>query len=357
MIDTIELMLDIDKIHRDELYDAINDAIEYSNETDARKSKKLHTDKKKRYVHTAAFHDYGILDLKLYSSMNYGLKNNWIVIRYKPAMRIYRDKYALAKEHDLIEASNIFEKFIGYLNGFVMDGFELPIDINVWKVRRIDYAFQFKTNYFREYLTLFKNGYKKLNDDVYDTSFYVKGKNTNVNFYDKTVQVLNKENRLHQLDFYTEHIVRLEVQCKRKYLDYIIYKNTVMQPIVKELWNMKVAAKSILSKLKSYIGVSDYWCLEKGLEILNNSFTEKKVAKIEKILHLTLHNRMLLKRVPEKIEEESKGLIKAKYVRDKLFPALKKVNMNPVCIPKYWGIEWLQNPVKLIPELKEYIKP
>lgn len=352
MIDTIELMLAIDKTLRDGLYEAINDAIDYLNENEERRSKKLHTDKRKRYVHTAAFHDYGILDLKLYSSMNYGLKKNWIVIRYKPAMRIYRDKYALAKEHDLIEASIIFEKFIGYLNGFVMDGFELPIDINVWKVRRIDYAFQFKTKHFKEYLALFKNGYRKLKDDEFDTSFYVKGKNTNVNFYDKTVQVLNKENRLHQLDFYTEHIVRLEVQCKRKYLDYIIYKNTVMQPIVKELWNMEMATRTILSKIKVYIGFSDYWCLEKGLEILNNSFTEKKVAKIEKILHLTLHNRMLLKRVPEKIEEESKGLIKAKYVRDKLFPALKKSNVNPVCIPASWGIEHMENPVKLIHELE-----
>ena len=65
MIDTIELMLAIDKTLRDELYEGINDAIDYLNENEERKSKKLHAEKKKRFVHTAAFHDYGILDVKL----------------------------------------------------------------------------------------------------------------------------------------------------------------------------------------------------------------------------------------------------------------------------------------------------
>lgn len=356
MIDTIELMLAIDKTLRDELYEGINDAIDYLNENEERKSKKLHAEKKKRFVHTAAFHDYGILDVKLYSAMNGGVKKYWIVIRYKPAMVTCRDKYALAKEGDLNKAGNKFEKFIEELNEFVTEGFELPKDINLWKVRRIDYAFQFKTKHFKEYLALFKNGYRKLKDNEYDTSFYVKGKNTNVNFYDKTVQVLYKENRLQQLDFFTDHIVRLEVQCKRKYIEYLIYKNLVTQPITKELWNKEIAVKTILSKLKAYIGVSDYWCLETGLKRLNEHFTEKKVAKLERILRLTLHNRMLLQRVPKKLEEESNGLIKAKHVRDKLLPALKKANVNPVCIPTSWGIEHLQNPARIISELNDYIR-
>lgn len=346
MLDTVELCLTVTKANYEALYTAIDCTITEKNRMSSlsHKGKMLHCCKNQRWsYHTAAFYELGVLDLKLKKNNVNDYWKYWVVVKYKPAIALYSDDYALTQNCDYERAVIKFKEFIDLINKNIKEDQYALKDLSFWVVRRIDFAVQFKTKFYREYLTLFKKNYSNLAEDKHDSSFYISTKTANVNFYDKTIHLGKKDK---------EHVIRLEVQLKTKFLNNVYAEGLIEDKTLAALWDGRLAKIILLKKIVKHIGLGDYMCFEQGLEKLKKSYTPKKVEKIMRVLQLSVHNRVLIGNIPSIMEVKSFGEIKAKYVKDKLFSALEKANVNPVVIPASWGIEKLQNPISLIPEFK-----
>ncbi len=135
----------------------------------------------------------------------------------------------------------------------------------------------------------------------YDGSFYLKSKNGTINFYDKLLQIRQKHG-LSDTEFKNElhnscnGILRLEFQCKNKYLQYLKARHHLEDTTLPYLWDAKIAKQEIFSRVEAIIGTRDFFTYsvcEKKLEQHYKRYTLSCCCQIIRLLrdnhHLSLH--------------------------------------------------------------------
>lgn len=329
MIDTIEVKYYFeDRIEFSYWYKRISEIIKKNYNKNFNK----HTNGKNIYLYkTTAFYNEGFLEISLNIQKN-DFRILWsISMKYKPALVIYpNDKYALMQFKDIGLVENNFNKFIDFLNP-VLSYNKLPY-LEKWQVIRIDYAFQFATEKYVEYFKLMRKCHipESMKYKFYDTSIGIYGKNTNINVYDKTVQ-LGYENK--------KHIIRFEVQCQKKYLQHLKEKFKWADINLYLLWNKKIALNILQDKIASFIGTGNFMSIKFAMDKIENSYSEKKCQKLKRLLEISRHHNSRIDSI--KLVYSMNYCCDEKYVNNSLISALKKLCINLLVIPEWWSIEKL----------------
>ena len=299
---------------------------------------------KQKIYSTSTFTKYGFTKVQIiknYNNFEYGLYHLQLV--YKPAQVNYDDLYALSSSKDLTNACNKFNAFIDLFNSSMNNSFNLPY-IDKWKVIRIDYAFQFTTPYAELYTWIFHKSNLPNKNDKYRTSLYYGNKSTTTNFYDKTNQLIEK-GLLSANMLKNPHIIRLEVQCKKKYLSRI---KSVLVPdadflSIYDVWNSKIAYTILSQKLIQLFGIGNFYSYDLAEERINNL----SKGKGEKLLNLLLlsgtHTLKDIFSVYDKKYHRKPG-----YAKNQLRRTLSANNINTILLPDNSPITCLTHPLKLL---------
>lgn len=336
MIDTLQLTYNFSRNYFNEIYKGVNTLIKSMSNIDPTYKKKMLYKDKKDYI-TTAFWNWGFIEFKMETiDKNYHAERR-ISIKFKPAIYIHsQNKYALTKYEDYDQTRDVFNRVIGMINSF-LETTKLP-EIDAWEIRRIDFAFQLETIYYLIYLKLFQKCYKNPFDNIYNTSFYTISKNTNINFYDKTVQ-LGLEDEY--------HVLRFEIQCKRKYLQHLKDKKRIVDITLKELWSKRIS-NVVKQKIKEVIGSNDFFNIERAEVLLDEKFSSKKAERVLQFLRFSTKDHIMRSDMPYAFAMLNNQKYGNEYVKNKIIPSLNMLNINPLIIPDYFGIDHLENPLHLL---------
>lgn len=182
------------------------------------------------------------------------------------------------------------------------------------------------------------------------SSFYLKNSSVNINCYNKLIQLQEKfrENEKRGLPPLPQAtldaakgIIRFEVQCK-------YYKTYTVSNRAEESGNHNYNKyESLLSHktcndiIKYYyqkiIGKGDWWTLHHAVNhIIHLNYNRQKEIRIIEALQLVNHNRSLVKAMTFYQGKKLKAF--KRTLKD-----LSIININPVTIPKEWGIRHIPN--------------
>ncbi len=194
---------------------------------------------------TSGFYPQGILEL----SVKHKYYPNQITInaKYKPALvtKKKHDQTSLSAMTDYQSAVDGFNYFIDILNA-ELNSFQLP-PVIYWDIVRADYAFQYFTPHYELLLYMLNKGFAMADNLGFTTSAYYVNTCRNINIYDKTLQ-----QKLPAID--GEHLIRFEVQCKRKALEHMAEKYHWERLSIYHVWDDMIAKKTVINAVKLLIG-------------------------------------------------------------------------------------------------------
>lgn len=326
MIDTFEFELTINYEDKELLFEALNTMAKIEG------GKCLHADKrdKKKKV-TAAFQNFGILEIYL-EKKKYDFR---VGLKVKPQLVLAKgDMYYLLDEGDLIDAVKVINSFIDSINSN-LKGLTLPC-CEYWTIHRLDYAFQFCTKYYEEYIATLQK-YLPESAVKYDGSIWLASKSTNINFYDKTKQISEKNPEKVQC-FALEHMLRFEVQCHRKYLQHLKDIGKINEISLMELWNKKLAFGVLRNKMTECFTDEDFYSLKELEAVIADKLSP---CKQRRLLELYYNTKSLLCE-----SEKDRALLD--YQISKLQTKLRKIGAAFVRIDDAFDVDYLPNPLKII---------
>lgn len=298
-----------------------------------------------------------------FSSISINNKYSLVYVKLEPMKFVSGyNKSELFNLNSELSYEKIFNKFSTCMKLFHKD---LP-PMNEWKVSRIDYCYNITTPYVKEYIKLFQranipSGFKMLYNTKQkrhchlEGSFYLKsqsGKNVNINFYDKQDQLIKKRDKQHiktneltlidnatvtQSDIKkAKDILRLEIQCLKGKSNNL--KN-VFNFDYKEFCNYideHISKKMILDYYKKTIGYGNYFTLSEAIKMVNSmDIRQDKANNLINLLSLVNKHRNVNTARSEYGNKEKFN----RYLLD-----LHQAGINPVTIPRGWGIDYLENP-------------
>ena len=257
-----------------------------------------------------------------------------------------------------IELEKFFEDFNSKINKYIKGK---KIDILTNKSTRIDFCFNIKTDYVKEYIKFFNlfytynkdnrflnySNFNEIKDIEPNSSFYLKtagqmqynqNQNFTINFYDKENQLiyrrkkqLEKQNKSFIKSEEIEEskgILRLEVQSHYVYLKSICkkfdidFKNRKLIDFV----DIKIAEYAVCNKIEQFFTKYDFYSYNYVKQLLNTMKVTKDFK--EYVLAKSKNNK-----------------VSSRYFDQKLM----RLGICPyMFIPSKWGIEKLDNPIKLI---------
>ncbi len=257
-----------------------------------------------------------------------------------------------------IELEKFFEDFNSKINKYIKGK---KIDILTNKSTRIDFCFNIKTDYVKEYIKFFHlfytynkdnrfsnySTFNEIRDIEPDTSFYLKttgqmkhnqNQNFTINFYDKENQLSYRQNeqleKLNKSFVKTEEIeeskgiLRLEVQSHYVYLKSICKKFDVDFEKRKfvDFIDIKIAEYAVCNKIEQFFTRYDFYSYSYVKKLLNTMKSTKEFR--EYVLAKSKNNKVSSRHFDQK---------------------LMKLGICPyMFIPSKWGIDKLDNPIKLI---------
>lgn len=303
----------------------------------------LHNDERKSNEYqivwkTSGFYLYGILELSVkhkYFPNSITLKAN-----YKPAIisKTETSEYSLSDMGDYQSAVDGFNRFVAKLNSG-LDSFQLPTVI-FWDVSRVDYAYQYATPFYKCLISILNKGRAMAKNLGYKDSAYFVNPYRNRNFYDKT-----KDKDLPAID--GEHIIRFEIQCKRKTMKRLAERYCWDRITIYHVWDEKVAKETIINMIKLLVGKYDFYNLHEAEEIVRLKYQNRKAEPIIEFLKKTRHHKAKLKNLLSgQIDGYSKD-----YIRRSIIPALNKVCIAPILVPDCYHISILENPIYQLQKL------
>ncbi|MCA0120913.1 hypothetical protein [Bacillus sp. RSS_NA_20] len=228
-----------------------------------------------------------------------------------------------------------------------------------WFVSRIDFTKNLTTDYVQECVALAKKGKDpyRYNDTINKPgSSYRASKSVILNFYDKLDHISKKVDP----KSFDAHLIeeahntfRIEVQClnfnKLKHL-----RKKFELPHKSNLYNYlrkDVAEGVIFYYYEKVIGSADYYSLYEALKIVEMSeMSARKKENIKKWLRLVAQAKGVSKAREQFIAGTTLGhakiAIKGNQNTFRNYEnACKKIGINPVTIPKDWGIDYIPNPI------------
>ena len=350
MIDTLELYTDI----KEDDFESFFSLIDKAARNISNNRQPLHKSKKNFYK-TAAFHNKGFLEIAL--QLDKKFKKNKIRLKLKPIRLLFpKANIKLSDYDDFEEISYNFQKFLRSI--FNDDISKLPPNLGEWKVTRIDYAINIQTQFINEYIKLFHLGFLPKACKIpskYETSYYLKSKEYNVNFYNKLSQLretinISYDDIMDEIGFLPNGILRMEVQCKSKYIYRFIEKMGISSTHLKYLWN-KELAKTILRKItERLIGTEDIYSISVSLDKLRKNHKYPFCMNCYRLMRLFVLN------FNTSLEEIKKSFTLQSDLKSwrKLIGKIQKEGINPIPLDaimdlKKYGEDFiLENPYNLI---------
>lgn len=232
-------------------------------------------------------------------------------------------------------------------------------DMKSYRVRRIDYCIDVRTELSDKYMELIRRGdvpsrfIMKMDDNLktgksirYKDSMYLqtKSKDITINFY-------NKEKEMEGNPHYDEHeklgsqnMLRFEVQCIGTKLNNLKAKYGFDSKDFKKFSFNQLALEIINSYYNEVVGKNDYVTLRLARKIVESSKQFKKIDKknMIEVLELINEKRSMCIARDEYINTNEKP----KYARKRFNTILAQIEslyINPVTLPVNWGIERLPN--------------
>lgn len=311
-----------------------------------------------------AIHPKQLKSMKWYCSMinnserTYLHTHNGVRIRYYPERgKISINGKLLMLLHDtqVLNVDDVYGadtgRFITELNAYLNQLFTSPLlNICRFKVSRIDYCFNVKTSHVQVYLDFMSKALKLANskrvnytqEKNLSGSVYVRTqsdythnelRNYTLNFYDKTDRLLKQQadgTRISAADFeHAQDILRLEVQCGYQFIKQLCQRFKVKNLFV-NLFDFQVAMIAedlIYSRVFGCSIEQDFYSYEAAKKLIppNSNAAKKSLQSAS-----TNHN-----------------------IRGKDYSHGRRVvadaGIYPFCfIPKNYGLDHLDNPLKLI---------
>ena len=321
----MEIYADITRETYDRLY-ALTDkaAREISNA-----AQPLHKAKNKANLYkTTAFSPLGFLEICFQKEKKF--KKYKIRLKLKPIRLLHpNSNIRLSNLDDFKKISTQFQYlFYSHYNDHFDD---LPSCLGDWKVTRIDYAINIHTNYVNEYIKLFHLGFRpkscKYPSD-YETSYYLKGTEYNVNFYNKLKQLrevkdISYEELFYKTNYNSDRIMRLEVQCKSKYIYRFIEKGIIPSTKLKYLWDKEIAERCIKNVVKKLIGAEDFCTIDAALKKIHEKHENKFTVKCYEVMSFFLN-------YPEASLEDAVQGIPFPEKLKRLIAKMRKDGINPI---------------------------
>lgn len=309
---------------------------------------------------TEEFRNYGFREVQLNINDINGMINRLVVIRLNPKVLLDTQETLLstqASEMHLIAKAFNERK----LSIFGESSKELP-DFDQWTCRRIDYCIDVVTEHVSSYVTLFQRC--KLPSHHYDImvkkkgSSYMKSLSVTLNFYDKFDQfkkhllALDKTMTHKELNEVT-NMLRFEIQCKRSKTDYIKRREGFDSKSIEHFLDPLLSNKLILDYYDKSIGAGDFYSLHTARAIVERADIQLRTKQtLLSMLKLIAQARSVEKARVQFIAGVDIGVgTIIKGSRKAFNDNLKKIRLlgvNPVTIPRNWGIAFLPNPRGLI---------
>ncbi|WP_413377198.1 hypothetical protein [Alkalihalobacillus sp. 1P02AB] len=231
-----------------------------------------------------------------------------------------------------------------------------------WPVSRIDFTMNLTSEYVKECVALAKKGkdpYHYTDPVKKPGSSYRKSKSVVLNYYDKFDHV-SKKISVDSSDAYlleeAQNIYRIEVQC----LNHNKLKHIRKRFDLPRRGNLytylrsDIAEWAFLSYYDSVIGRADYHSLAEAIKIVESKkWNTRKKENIVKWLKLIAQARSISKARQQFVDgttlAHTKTIVKGSLNTFRNYEkACRDIDINPVTIPKDWGIKYIPNPIKSI---------
>lgn len=313
------------------------------------KGQALHKDKtqdKKKYF-TTAFSSNGLLQIA-FCKTEYRYT---IQMMLQPIRLIHpKAQSLLVEESDFPLICRRFDEFIDNINE--QCGNKLLPPIRAWRVKRIDYAANIETLHAAEYIRLFRAGAipAGFTPHQYDGSYYLTSKSGNINFYDKSQQLMQKngvdmDSILNELASYPSGLLRLEFQCSNKYIQHLKKRYRLEDTTFPYLWNEKIAMNEIKSRVKSILGKQDFYPYDICVDKLSQEYKKRTLSLCSQIIRI-------LRDCPDESLYDIIGMLPTS-VREQfslLLHKIRKVGINPIPLEVTGNrkIRTLPNPYNLL---------
>lgn len=239
---------------------------------------------------------------------------------YAETLLIYTTAHKVLKKRDITLKD--YDEYMKRLNNILSEFY----DIKIFKTKlvRLDYCvdLQLGKELIDIYLNIFKHNKRKYKymkmKKKYDSSIYLKTRRgkTNLNIYDRFAKTHNEKDK---------GILRIELQQK----EYLIKKTG---KTLKDYWNISKMEMFYFDFLKGYFYIGNHYKLDDAIKMIDTSnITENKKEKLKQFLKDIMKSNL----------SDLKGYtINKTNSRIKL---LDKLEINPLCIPKYTEYDELEN--------------
>ena len=335
MLDTLDLRYNLTKEQRNGIFSSVNENVKEMGQSNYLYCH-VDTNRFKRY-RTAAFYSMGILEVAVEDYWYPYHCGSSLCIKYKPALNMYKDKYALSREEDILKAAYVFKRLIDMINDKLCSGSLLDNNFLDWHVQRVDYAFNFPTQYYSEYMNLFRKRCREKEDRYRTESISYQKTKYHVNFYDKSVAFGEDSDSI--------HILRFEVQCYEDMLYSWKSRRKIRNLTVADIWDYSLAYNTVMKVLKRLSGTGDYYNYEQAAYLI---MSDKKTSTVEKDMLCRLLDLSLSYRFADMWDvflQTCCGQGDAEKVKKRLQKRLEKLNINGVIIPDDYQLSVLTNPV------------
>ncbi len=313
---------------------------------------------------------FGVLRLELCKHEPRCENGYFIKLVINPKYMLQKENYnhiSLSEEKDYPAFEQAFNNFILAISK--LSTVELPA-LDKWIPTRLDYAINIFDKPTSAYIYLFNKGKAPPNAKLKsplqkcfkfkDTSYWRAYTNFTLNFYNKIAQIKQNKSLYKQLlkekiINKSTQILRLEVQLSLKdkhSISSMLGLDNSAGLYVKDLWNNKLAYNTLHKYLAYTVGLEDFF---------NKQLAQSKLRESEKggLFHtakefmdiLNLNNRYF--RGAQIAFCKLKPNYDPHYLRDKIMPVFKRVQINPITIPSSYQIQSLANPIKFLQLLKD----
>lgn len=227
---------------------------------------------------------------------------------------------------------------------------------NHWICKRIDYCADVITEHVSDYIRLFQRS--KIPNrhfeakNKFEGSAYAICSSMILNFYNKQDELMKR--RMKNTRITEEHVraaegmLRIEVQCERNKTNYIKQREGFSNKWIEHFLNPQLAQSIILNYYDKSIGSGDFYSLYEARKIINRSeIPQNSKQSLLSTLDLISQARKVdtaRKQFMEGIVLEGKGRFQGSGVTfDRNVKKLRSLGINPVTIPRSWGIHHLPN--------------
>jgi hypothetical protein len=222
-----------------------------------------------------------------------------------------------------------------------------------WKARRIDYSTNIITPHVALYIQLFQradkpgNEFTELKQDngklgQLADSFVLRSKSANVNFYNKQAQLIKSDKHKDPIIIEAaKDILRIEVQCEQDKIKYIRKNDkNILSICLYDFMQKELSLEQILFYYDRTVGSGDYYTLSDAKKIINalSDMTKSTKAKLIDCLKFINNQTSLW----EARKKWTKSKTKNKQF-DKYIEQIRKLGINPICIPNNYETKELPN--------------